>query len=41
MEPDHELHYIQTPTYLSASLGNLKNDILTLQLNLLQLTAAQ
>ena len=41
MEPDHELHYIQTPTYLSAILGNLKKDILTLQLKLLQLTAAQ
>jgi hypothetical protein len=24
MEPDLELHYIQTPAYLSASLGNLK-----------------
>jgi hypothetical protein len=38
MELDHELHYIQTPTYLSASLGN---HFLTLELKLLQLTAAQ
>jgi hypothetical protein len=41
MASDHKLRYIQTPAYLSASLRNLKNDIVTLQLKLLHLTAAQ